>query len=100
MASMDKGHSEISKEAITLQDRQILIFACQFFWALPSHMVPLMNQQSFPALNSQAGQFLLLSVGHFRTTQQSFRPSRLSFNESKSRIWLSAWAGIDRQPCS
>jgi hypothetical protein len=87
---MDMSYSEASKEAITLQERQIFIFASQLLCALPSHMVPLMNQQSFPALNSQAGQSRLLSTGHFMATQQSSRPFLSPFNESKSRIWLSA----------
>ena len=42
-------------EVKTSQDRQIFIFSFQSFWFIPSHMVPLINQQRSPDENSQAG---------------------------------------------
>jgi len=53
----------------TLHFRHIFIFSVQSFLASPSHIVPLINQQSCPTFNSHAGQFCLVDIGHFLITQ-------------------------------
>jgi hypothetical protein len=53
----------------TSHDRQISIFFCQVPWELHSQIVPLMNQQSSPARNSQAGHCRLRDGGHFLIDQ-------------------------------
>lgn len=55
-----------------LQFLQIAIFSVQLFCDEHSHIVPLINQQSDPASNSQAGHFVFRSSGQFFTSQQFF----------------------------
>jgi transcriptional regulator with GAF, ATPase, and Fis domain len=49
----------------TWQDRHIFIFSRQSFCGRLSQMVPFINQQSSPALNSHAGHSFFRSSGHF-----------------------------------
>ena len=85
----------------TSQDRQFSIFSFQPFWPTASQIVPFINQQSLPALNSHAGQFLFRSGGHFLILQQGFfllySPLIL---DTKKKSCRSTCPGIFRQPCS
>ena len=83
------------------QDRQKFIFSRHFFWAVPSQIVPLINQQRSPALNSQAGHCLFFSEGQFFITQHGLLFSKLSFTlDTRKNTCRSTWDGIDRHPCS
>ena len=85
----------------TLHCRHIFIFFCQFSCTWPWQIVPLINQQRFPTWNSHAGQFCLVSIGHFRITQQDLSPPGGDFLEAKrKRTWRSIWTGIFLHPCS
>ena len=85
----------------TLHRRHIFIFFCQLSCVRPWQIVPLINQQRFPTWNSHAGQFCLISTGHFRITQQGLSFLRGDFIEAKrKRTWRSIWTGIFLHPCS
>jgi len=60
-----------------------------------------MNQQRWPDLNSHAGQFCLISSGHFRTAQQGLTLLlATSFEASKNKAWRSVCTGTFLHPCS
>jgi hypothetical protein len=85
----------------TSQDRQIFIFSFQFFRTEPSQIVPFINQQRFPALNSHAGQFAFWSGEHFFIAQHGF--ARFLFSailETKKNICRSTEGGTERHSCS
>ena len=83
------------------QDRQIFIFSFQFFWVVPSQMVPLINQQRSPDENSQAGQPCFCSGEHFFTSQHGFCFLLFRSNlDTRKKIWRSTWVGTVRHPCS
>ena len=85
----------------TLHRRHIFIFFRQLCCTSPRQNVPLINQHRCPAWNSHAGQFRLISMGHFSATQQSL--SFLGgdfFKARRKRTWRSVCTGIFLQPCS
>ena len=85
----------------TLHWRQIFIFFSQLTCFWPWQIVPLINQQRFPALNSHAGQFCFVSLGHVRITQQGLSFLWGDFLEAnRKRTWRSIWTGIFLHPCS
>jgi hypothetical protein len=85
----------------TLHCRHIFIFFCQFSCTWPWQIVPLINQQRFPAWYSHAGQFRLISIGHFRITQQGLSFWGGDFLDAKrKRTWRSVCTGMFLHPCS
>ena len=85
----------------TLQCRHIFIFFCQSSCTWPWQIVPLINQQRFPAWSSHAGQFCLVSIGHFRITQQAlFFLWGDFFRSRRKRAWRSVCTGMFLHPCS
>ena len=81
--------------------RHIFIFFCQLSCVRPWQIVPLINQQRFPTWNSHAGQFCLISIGHFRITQQGLSfLGREGLEAKRKRTWRSIWTGIFLHPCS
>ncbi len=85
----------------TSHSRHRFIFFCQLFCTFPSQMVPFINQQRCSARNSHAGQFSLVSVGHFRITQQGLvLLFRDLFRERRYNTWRSACTGMFLHPCS
>ncbi len=80
---------------------QIIIFSFQSFWTTPSQIVPFINQQIFPALNSQAGHFFFRSGVHFFITQHGLTVSFLPVATAVRKMnCLSICPGILRHPCS
>ena len=84
----------------TLHCRHIFIFFCQLPLTCPWQIVPLINQQRCPTWSSHAGQFCLISLGHFRITQQGLSFFCNFFKARRNRAWRSAWTGIFLHPCS
>ncbi len=85
----------------TWHPRQILIFRAQVAWGLPRQMVPLINQQRRPALNSQAGQDSRRGMEQSRISQQFFNfPFWAVFMAPRKSNWRSTCTGTLRQPCS
>ncbi len=85
----------------TSHERHIFIFSCQFLWTLHSQMVPLINQQSLPDWNSQAGHCFFRFGGQFLITQHGFRSFFFFLSrETKKSTCRSTCIGTFLQPCS
>ncbi len=81
--------------------RQSFIFFPQFSWYLPWQNVPLINQQKYPALYSQAVQFSLHSTGQLRISQQGpVLSSDDLLRDRRNNNCRSALAGMFLHPCS
>ena len=80
----------------------IFIFLSQLSRTHPWQIVPLINQQRWPAWNSHAGQFCLMSTGHFRISQQGrfFWAAAPFLRATRKSIWRSVYTGMFRHPCS
>ena len=61
-----------------LQRLHISIFSRQFLRTTPLQIVPFINQQRVPVLNSQAGQFFFSPLSHLLIIQQGFTGLRIS----------------------
>lgn len=97
----NKDSQDLMVETKTSHLRHIFIFLDQLSWGFPRQIVPLINQQRSPTLNSQAGQASRIEGEQFRISQQGFKSlTTLFFIASKKSICRSTAGGTFRHPCS